>query len=390
MGSAIAINFLYAGLPVLLLDKDDKSLEHGVRLVRKQLDTAVSKGRLTAEAVNEKLGLLTASLDYSGLRDVDLVVESGYEDMAVKEEIFRKLDGICKAGAILASNTSTLDLDRIGGQTRRPPDVIGMHFFAPADRMRLLEIIRTKETAADVLATTMDLSRRLKKTGVVVGVCFGFVGNRMFLPYLREAQLMALEGVSPAYIDRIACDWGMAMGPFAVMDLSGLDVFYRIYEPFGDTPNRYCYFPLANVLFHRGKLGRKSGTGFYQYDGDEPVINPELDGILHSEAERHGIAGRQIDDDEIIGRLLFSMVNEGAMILEEGIALRPGDIDVIFVHGFGFPRYRGGPMCYADTVGTRNVYKTICDYRDRYGDQLWTPAGLLGDLAGLGEAFSET
>ncbi|MGK0297124.1 MAG: 3-hydroxyacyl-CoA dehydrogenase [Gammaproteobacteria bacterium] len=389
MGSGITLNFLNAGIAVLVLDKDEASLERGLMLIRSQLEDEVKKGHITDEDLNEKLGLLTTTLEYSHLREIDLVIESGFEDLTIKREIFSKLDVECKSGVILATNTSTLDINDIARQTQRAEDVIGMHFFAPANRMKLLEIVRTENTSDEVLATTLDLAKTLKKTAVVVGVCFGFVGNRMFLPYLREAQLMVLEGVSPARIDKLAYDWGMAMGPFAVMDMSGLDVFFRIYKQFDDMTNKYCYFPLSNVLYEMGRLGIKSKVGFFKYQGQESVENPELAEIAQRHAEQNHIIRREISDDEIIQRLMFAMINEGALILEQGIAQRPGDIDVIFTNGFGFPRYRGGPMCYADMVGIVNVYEGVCKLRQQYGEALWTPSVLLQDLAEKGESFTK-
>lgn len=389
MGSGIALNFLNAGIAVLALDKDEISLERGLSLIRSQLVDEVKKGRMTDADLNEKLGLLTTTLDYSHLNEIDLVVESGFEELTTKREIFSQLDRECKPGTILATNTSTLDINDIARQTRRAEDVIGMHFFAPANKMKLLEVVRTENTSDEVLATTMDLAMTLKKTAVVVGVCFGFVGNRIFLPYLREAQLMVLEGVSPVRIDKLAYDWGMAMGPFAVMDMSGLDVFFRIYKQFDDTPNKYSYFPLSNVLYEKGRLGIKSKAGFFKYEGREPMEDPELSEIVQRHAEQNNIIRREISDHEIIERLMFAMINEGAMILEQGIAQRPGDIDVIFTNGFGFPRYRGGPMCYADNMGIVNVYDGVCKLRKQYGEALWTPSVLLQDLAEKGESFSK-
>jgi 3-hydroxyacyl-CoA dehydrogenase len=390
MGSGIAINFLNAGIPVYLLDRDQASLDRGIKFITKILEDEVKKGRMAAAALNQSLGLLRATLEYSHIADADLVVESVFEDLEIKNQVFRKLDKVCHSGTILATNTSTLDINEIASQVTSPEDVIGMHFFAPANKMKLLEIIRTSKTADDVLATTMDLAKSLNKTGVVVGVCFGFVGNRMFLPYLREAQLMLLEGQSPAHIDKVTYEWGMAMGPFAVMDMSGLDVFQRIYRQFNDSQNKYCYYPLSNVLFQMGRSGLKSGAGFYRYQGREPLDDSEVTDIAQSQAEKYGIISKHISDEEIIERLLFAMINEGAQILEQGIALRPEDIDVIFVNGFGFPRYRGGPMCYADTVGVQTVYEGLCKYRQQYGEALWTPAGLLRDLAEKGESISAT
>jgi 3-hydroxyacyl-CoA dehydrogenase len=388
MGRGIALNFLVSGLSVIVLDNDQARLDVAVDWIRSQLTDEVNKGRLELNKPGECMQRLTSTLDYSHLQEVDLVVESGFEDLAVKRKIFQRLDEVCKPGAILATNTSTLDINEIANITQRPEDVIGMHFFAPANKMKLLEIVRTNNTADDVLATIIDLAKTLNKVAVVVGVCFGFVANRMFLPYLREAQLMVLEGVSPARIDKLVYDWGMAMGPFQVMDMSGLDIFHKIYQQFSDLPNRYCYFPLSNVLYDTGRLGIKSGAGFYSYVDGEPTIDLEITNIANNMAKQHNIVSREISDDEIIERLMFALINEGALLLEEKVAIRSSDIDVIFVHGFGFPRHRGGPMCYADMVGTDKVYKGVCKYGERYSKQLWTPGTLLKSLAEQGKNFN--
>ena len=388
MGSGIAINFLNAGLPVYLVDKDETSLNHGINLVRNFYEDEIRKGRLNNEDLNERVAMLTATMNISQINEADLVIESVFEDLEAKKQVFKELDTVCKPGTVLASNTSTLDINSIAKETTRPEDVIGMHFFAPASKMKLVEIVRAAKTADEVLATIINTTRTINKTGVVVGVCFGFVGNRMFLPYLREAQLMVLEGLSPDYIDKVAYQWGFPMGPFKVMDMSGLDVFYSIYQQFGEAPGKYSYFPLSKVLYENGRLGQKSGIGFYQYGNNGAVLAPEVKEIAAREAETHGICPRKINDDEIIERLLYSMINEGALLLEEGIALRPGDIDVIFVNGYGFPRYRGGPMCYADTVSTKKVYEGICGYRERYGEMLWNPADSLQQLAIDGNKFN--
>jgi 3-hydroxyacyl-CoA dehydrogenase len=289
----------------------------------------------------------------------------------------------------MATNTSTLDVNAIAAATRRPQDVIGLHFFAPANVMKLLEIVRGARTAKDVVATAMGLGKKLNKTSVLVGVCFGFVGNRMFLPYLREAQLMMLEGVAPERIDRLAYDWGMAMGPNAVVDLTGVDVLYKVVDGWNYKPDDPTFFRVTKVLNGMGRLGQKSGAGIYKYtDGRTPQPDPEVAAIVAREAQTAGVKQRDISDAEILERLFYAMINEGALILEEGIALRASDIDVVWTSGYGMPRYRGGPMIYADMVGLKKVYEAILGFRERYGDMHWKPAPLLEQLVREGKTFS--
>jgi len=390
MGSGIAMLFVAAGAPVYLLERTEAALDNGIELIRNQYESAIKKGRMTAAQLDENMAMISGTMEYGHLHDADLVIEAVYEDMAIKQEVFRTLDQVCKAGTVLATNTSTLDVNEIAAVTRRPDDVIGLHFFAPANIMNLVEIVRGQKTSREVVATAMAIAKAIKKTGVLVGVCFGFVGNRMFLPYVREAQLMVLEGVLPERIDKIAYDWGMAMGPLVVMDLSGLDVFYRINQAWPDRPADPAYFRLCNVLHEMGRRGQKSGAGFYRYKGHDAVPDGEVMKIASREAGRLQIQRRDISDEEITERLFYSMINEGARILQEGIALRPGDIDVIFVHGYGMPRYRGGPMCYASTIGLSRVYEAICRYRDHYGEEYWAPAPLLEQLVRQDRDFSSS
>lgn len=389
MGCGIAMNFLNANIPVTLLEVDQAGLDRGLNNIRDNYAAQVKRGRLSQECMNQNIGQLNGTMDFADISNVDLVIEAVFENMAIKKEVFKKLDQVCKPGAILASNTSTLDINIIASYTKRPEDVIGLHFFAPANIMPLLEIVRGKKTARDVIATAFKISKTIRKVGVLVGVCFGFVGNRMFLPYVREAELMMLEGIEPERIDQLACDWGMAMGPHAVTDLSGQDVFFKINDEWENKPDDPSYFRICKVLYEKGRYGQKTGAGIYKYEGRNAVPDPEVMEIAHNEAELLGIERREISDEEIIERLLYAMINEGALILEEGIALRPGDIDVIFAHGFGLPRYRGGPMFYADLVGLKQVYDAIEKYRKRYGDRYWTPAPLLKRLAKMGATFSE-
>ena len=389
MGGGITMNFVNAGIPVTVLEVDEAGLARGMGIIRKNYSVAVDKGRMTEAQLEQAMGMITPVTDYAGVAGADLVIEAVFENMDIKKDVFTKLDETCKQGAILASNTSSLDLDEIAAVTKRPQDVIGMHFFAPANIMKLLEIVRGRETAADVIATALAVAKKIRKTGVLVGVCFGFVGNRMFFPYIREAQLLMLEGIPPQRVDQVAFDWGMAMGPHAVMDLSGLDVFYKLNNEWRDRPDDPVYCRMINVLSEMGRLGQKTGAGTYRYEGRKAVPDPEVMDIARREAQALGVQQIEVSDEEIVERLLFSMINEGARVLEEGIAIRPGDIDVIFVNGYGMPRYRGGPMKYADMTGLDKVYAAISKYRERYGDLWWTPAPLLERLAGEGRTFEE-
>lgn len=387
MGGGIAMNFVNAGIPVTLLEMNQEGLDRGLGIIRKNYEVSVKKGRMTEAQLEECMARLTTTLDYAGIGDADLVIEAVFENMEIKKQVFTKLDEVCKAGAILATNTSSLDVDKIAAVTKRPEDIIGLHFFAPANVMTLLEIVRGEKTAKDVIATSMAMAKTIRKIGVLVGVCFGFVGNRMFFPYEREAQLMMLEGVAPERIDQVAFDWGMAMGPNAVMDLSGLDVFDKLNSEWEDRPDDPAFFRVCKVLCEKGQYGQKTGIGIYKYEGRKSEPNPELAEIVKQEAAALNITQRDVSDEEIIERLLYSMINEGALILEEGIAIRSSDIDVVFANGYGMPRYRGGPMCYADTIGVKKVYEGICKYRERYGDLYWTPAPLLEQLAREDKTF---
>jgi 3-hydroxyacyl-CoA dehydrogenase len=389
MGCGIAMIFLNANTPVTLLEIEQTGLDRGLKGIRASYEGQVKKGRLDQERMNHYLSLLNGTTDYVDINNVDLVIEAVFENMQIKKEVFKKLDQVCKTGAILATNTSTLDVNTIANFTKRPEDVIGLHFFAPANIMPLLEIVRGDKTAKDAIATALKIAKTIRKVGVMVGVCFGFVGNRMFLPYVREAELMMLEGVAPERIDHVAYDWGMAMGPHAVTDLSGQDVFFKLNDEWEDQPDDPAYFRICKVLYHMGRYGQKTGAGIYKYEGRNAVPDPEVIEIAHHEAEILGIEQREISDEEIIERLLYAMINEGALILEEGIALRPGDIDVIFANGYGLPRYRGGPMFHADLVGLKQVCNAIEKYRKRYGDRYWVPAPLLQRLAEQGATFSE-
>ena len=389
MGGGITMNFANAGIPVTLLEVAQAGLERGLGVIRKNYSSAVDKGRMSEGQLEQAMGLISPTTDYADIAGADLVIEAVFENMDIKKQVFTALDQVCKSGAILASNTSSLDLNEIAAMTKRPEDVIGMHFFAPANIMKLLEIVRGERTAADVIATAMATAKKIRKVGVLVGVCFGFVGNRMFFPYIREAQLMMLEGVPPQRVDQVAYDWGMAMGPHAVVDLSGLDIFYKLNNEWQDRPDDPVYCRMISVLTEMGRLGQKTGAGTYRYEGRKAVPDPEVMEIARREAAALGVQQLEVSDEEIIERLLYSMINEGARVLAEGIAIRPGDIDVIFVNGYGLPRYRGGPMKYADVVGLDKVCSAVEKYRARYGDPWWTPAPLLERLARSGSSFQE-
>ena len=389
MGGGISMNFLNAGIPVTILEVSKEGLDRGLGIIRKNYEGMVKKGRMTEEKLEQTMSLLSPTLDYADMAGADLVIEAVFENMAIKKEVFSKLDEVCKEGAILASNTSSLDLNEIAEITKRPEDVIGLHFFAPANVMTLLEIVRGAKTAKDVIATTMAMAKKIRKVGVLVGVCFGFVGNRMFFPYVREAQLMLLEGVAADRIDKVAYDWGMAMGPHGVTDLSGLDVFDKLNSEWKDRPDDPAYYRVCNVLVGMERYGQKTGRGIYIYEGRNANPDPEVAEIAAREAGELGIETREISDEEIMERMMCAMINEGALILEEGIAQRSSDIDVVFTNGYGMPRYRGGPMIYADMLGLDNVVASMNKYRERYGDLYWTPAPLLEQLAAEGKTFTE-
>ena len=389
MGGGIAMNFANAGIPVVIKEIDQAALDRGLGIVRGNYEATVKKGRMSEADLEKCMSLISGVTDYGGVGDADLIVEAVFENMALKKDIFGELDKVAKPGAILASNTSTLDIDAIAAATNRPKDVIGWHFFAPANVMTLLEIVRGAKTAKDVIATSMAMAKTIRKTAVLVRVCFGFVGNRMFFPYVREAQRMILEGVPVERIDQVAFDWGMAMGPNAVCDLSGLDVMDKVNSEWPDKPDDPAYCRIGTKLVEHGHFGQKTGTGMFVYEGRKATPNPLVAELAKTEAEALDIPQIDVSDDEIIERLMYSMINEGALILEEGIAARPSDIDVVYAHGYGMPRYRGGPMHYADAVGVDTVVTAIEKYRDRYGDLYWAPAPLLSELSRSGKSFSE-
>ncbi|MDD2130573.1 3-hydroxyacyl-CoA dehydrogenase NAD-binding domain-containing protein [Pseudomonas sp. 17391] len=389
MGAGIAMNFINAGLPVRLLELKPEALDRGLAQIRKHYESSITRGKLTPAQLEQRMSLLQGTLDYADLADADLVIEAVFEDLSIKQSVFRTLDRVCKPGAILASNTSTLDVDRIAASTRRPQDVVGLHFFSPAHVMRLLEVVRGRATAPDVLATTLKIAKRIGKLPVVSGVCFGFIGNRMLEPYAREAHRLVLEGASPAQVDKVLTDLGLAMGVFAMYDLAGIDVGYLVRQARrNELAHDPSYFRLADELYSLGRHGQKSGRGFYRYEGRERIEDPEVVQIAARLAGKLGINRRSISDAEIHDRCLFTLINEGLQLLDEGIALRSGDIDLVWTNGYGFPAWRGGPLHYARDLGLDNVLAGIEQLRERLGayGQLWLqPAPLLRRLAGSGK-----
>jgi 3-hydroxyacyl-CoA dehydrogenase len=390
MGGGIAMVFANAGIPVLLKEADQAALDRGMDNIRKNYANSVKRGRFTQQFVEERLKLFQPALSYDGFSDADMVVEAVFECMALKKEVFGQLDRVCKPGAILASNTSTLNIDEIASATSRPEFVIGTHFFSPANVMRLLEIVRGKSSRKDVIATCMQLSKKLGKVGVLVGNCMGFVGNRMFGPYRREAQFLVEEGAAVEAVDNALYDFGMAMGPLATGDLAGLDVGWRIRKEYRHLQKPGVRQPIAeDKLCELGRFGQKTGRGWYKYDENRRAIpDPEVAERVAKWVAEAGIPQRRIPAEEIVDRCIYALVNEGARILEEGYALRAVDIDIIYLNGYGFPAYRGGPMWYADAVGLKKVYDRICEFHKRHGE-IWNPAPLLKQLAEQGKTFAE-
>ena len=390
MGGGIAMVFANAGMPVLLKEADQAALDRGLANIQKNYATSVKRGRFTQQFVDERLQLIRPTLNYDDFGKVDMVIEAVFEGMALKKEVFGELDRVCKPGAILASNTSTLNIDEIASGTSRAPSVVGTHFFSPANVMRLLEIVRGKATSKEVIATCLQLSKRLGKVGVLVGNCRSFVGNRMFHPYVREATFLVEEGASIEAVDKALYDFGMAMGPLATLDLAGLDVGWRIRKEYRhlEKPDLRQAFA-GDRLCEMGRFGQKSGAGWYKYDERRLAIpDPEVALWIRQWAAEAGVPQRQIQPAEIVDRCTYALVNEGARILEEGYALRAGDIDIIYINGYGFPAHRGGPMWYADSVGLKKVYERIGEFHDVHGE-LWEPARLLKQLAAEDRTFAD-
>ena len=390
MGGGIAMVFANAGIPVALKEADQPALDRGLANIQKNYASSVKRGRFTQQFVDERLKLIRPTLDYESFSSVDMVVEAVFEGMALKKQVFGELDRVCKPGAISASNTSTLSIDEIAATTSRPQFVIGTHFFSPANVMRLLEIVRGKATSKEVIATCMQLSKRLGKIGVLVGNCRGFVGNRMFHPYVRESVFLVEEGATVESVDSALYEFGMAMGPLAVGDLAGLDVGWRIRKEYRhlEKPGVRQAFA-GDRLCELGRYGQKTNAGWYKYDENRRAIpDPEVGAMVRQWAAEAGIKQRQISAEEIVDRCVYSLVNEGARILEEGYALRAVDIDIIYLNGYGFPAYRGGQMWYADTVGLKKVYERVCHFHKQHGE-LWEPAALLKQLAEQGRSFAD-
>ena len=391
MGGGIAMNFANAGIPVTVVETSQEALEHGLGIVRGNYAATVAKGRLDQAAMDKRMGLIKGTLDLAEVKGADVIVEAVFEEMAIKKELFARLDTLAKPGAVLATNTSSLDINAIAAQTSRPQDVIGTHFFSPANVMRLIEIVRGAKTGKDVIATTMKLARTLAKVPVLVGVCNGFVGNRMIFQYIREAEFLLEEGALPWQVDRALQEWGFAMGPFAMGDLAGNDVGWRIRkQQAASRPNDRRYSHLADQICEQGRFGQKTNAGWYRYEKGSraPLPDAEIEALITAESKRLGIERRPIADDEIVKRTIYALVNEGAKILEEGIALRASDIDVIYLTGYGFPAWRGGPMFYADTVGLDKVHADVARFHAAQG-YFWRPAPLLEKLAREGGRFSD-
>jgi 3-hydroxyacyl-CoA dehydrogenase len=386
MGGGIAMNFANAGIPVTVVEVNQEALDRGLGVVRKNYEATASRGRLTSADVETRMGLIRGSTDWNALAGADMVIEAVFEEMPIKKEVFAKLDALAKPDAVLATNTSTLDVNEIASATRRPESVVGMHFFSPANVMRLLENVRGTKSSKTAIATAMAVGRRIGKVPVLVGVCYGFVGNRMLHQRGVQAEKLILEGAPPHQVDKVLTDFGFPMGPFAMGDLAGLDVGWRIRKGRGVTS------PVADRICELGRFGQKTGAGYFRYDkGDRtPIPDPDVEKIIVDVATSMGITRRPIPDEEILERLLYPMVNEGAKILDEKIAIRASDIDVIWVYGYGWPVYRGGPMFWADSIGLRPIRDRLLEWERKTGDPFWTPAPLLARLADSGKGFTQS
>ena len=391
MGGGITMSLVNVGIPVTIIEMKQDALDRGLATIKKNYASTVSKGRLKQEEMDKRISLIKTSVQMNDAKDADIVIEAVFERMDVKQDIFRKLDAIMKPGAILASNTSTLDVNAIAEVTKRPQDVIGTHFFSPANVMRLLEVVRGAKTAKDVLATTMKLGKTIKKVPVVSGVCDGFIGNRMIEKYGQQSLFLLDEGCSPAQVDAAAYKWGMAMGPLAMGDMAGLDIGWEIRKRrYVERPN-FVYSKVGDKIAEVGRFGQKTGKGWYKYNLPDrtPIPDAEVEEIIGKYRTDNKIKTRSISDEEIVERLIYALVNEAAYILEEGIALRASDIDMVYLTGYGFPPYRGGPMFYADTVGLKNVLNSIQKFQAGYQGSVWKPAPLLVKLANEGRKFNE-
>ena len=382
MGGGIAMNFANVGIPVTIVERDQESLDRGLGVVRKNYERSASRGSIPAEAVEERMGLITGSLSRDDFGDCDLVIEAVFEDLELKKEIFADLDRVCKPGAVLATNTSGLDVNQIAAATSRPESVIGMHFFSPANVMKLLENVRGEKSSDTVVATTMEIGKKIGKVCVMVGVCPGFVGNRILYARNQEPEVMTLEGAAPSRVDQVLYDFGFPMGPFSMRDLAGLDIGWKAENSKGAT--------IRDLLCESGRRGQKNGRGYYTYDPETRAAtpDPEVEQIIKGFAEARGYEQRDVTDEEILERMLLPMVNEGAKILEEGIAIRGSDIDVVWVNGYGWPMYRGGPMHWADSMGLPEVVAKIRDYGARLGGSHWELSPLLEQLAADGGSLA--
>lgn len=390
MGAGIAACFADASLPVTVLETDPEALEKGLAAIATNYEGAVSRGRLSRQQAADRMGLIRGTNDYADLADSDLVIEAAFEDMDLKKEIFRRLDETCKPGAILATNTSTLDIDQIAAATARPGRVIGTHFFSPANVMKLMENVRGAETSHETIATVMALTKVLGKIGVLVGICDGFVGNRMYYSYTAQANFLLEEGALPEQVDRVIHGFGFPMGPFAVGDLAGLDVGWRVRQGRAKTrPPDERYSPIADRICERGRFGQKTGAGWYRYQdgGRKPLPDPEIEELIIGVSDDLGIERRNVGDEEIHDRCIYALINEGAKILDEGLVQRASDIDIVWIYGYGFPVWRGGPMYHADRVGLDKVSARLAQLAETHGQEL-APAPLLEKLAGQGKTFA--
>ncbi len=394
MGGGIAMNYLNAGIPTIILDLNPEALERGIQAVRKNYEISAKRGRITQEQVEGFMALLHSTTQYSELADADLVIEAVFENMDVKKKVFTSLDEVCKEGAILATNTSTLDINEIAAITKRPQDVVGLHFFSPANVMRLMEIVRTDSTSDEVLMTCTKMAKTIRKVAVVSGVCWGFIGNRLLEPYGREAGRMILEGATPEQIDSVLYNFGMAMGVISMYDMAGNDIGYLIRQ--GNKEACYSRDPiyqlLGDKLYELGRFGQKSGRGYYIYEGRDKKNDPELMELASDLAKEHNVKQRAIGDQEILERTIFMLINEGAQVLADGISYRSSDIDTVYCNGYGFPAHRGGPMQYADEIGLDKVVEALNKYRDQlgaYGEEFFKPAPLLEKLAAEGKKFKD-
>ena len=391
MGGGIAMNFANAGIPVTVFEVSQEALDKGLAIITKNYAATVSKGRLSQATMDTRLGLISSTVNYGDLAEADVVIEAVFEEMGLKKEVFGKLDAVCKPEAILASNTSTLDVNEIASATGRPGQVIGTHFFSPANVMKLMENVRGAQTSPHTIATIMELSKTIGKVGVLVGVCDGFVGNRMLYAYRRQADFLLEEGALPQQIDKVIYDFGMPMGPYAMGDLAGLDVGWRIRKGQAATrPTHLRYSTVADRICELGRFGQKTGAGWHRYEPGSriPIADPEIEQLIVSISEEQGIPRRDVTDQEILERCMYPLVNEGAKILDEGLAQRPGDIDIVWIYGYGFPRYRGGPMFWADLVGLKTIYDVMSRLHDEHSDWL-EPAPLLRRLAEQGKGFGD-